>query len=224
MLIVYLPVDKCMGPNLSKEEQAARAHQLFHKAMQLVLDPLVNAGIEGMEVVGGDGHVCKVHPILACYVADYPEQCLVTCSKLGTCPKCLQKEGSLGERTLGEPRTRRRSLNTIWSAKASARSCREFRLKCKHCLMSGNVTTPFWMELAFCCIHGCITVDVLHQLYQGIIKYLLMWCSSLMSKSELDCRLQALPQCFGVCCHTPNTFGTVNMEHTINLSLSWSKR
>ena len=199
MLIAYLPVDKCMGPNLSKEEQAARAHQLFHKAMQLVLDPLVNAGIEGMEMVEGDGHICKVHPILACYVADYPEQCLVTCSKSGTCPKCLQKEGSLGERTLGEPRTQRRSLNTIWSAKASVRSHREFRLKCKCCLMSGNVTMPLWMELPFCCIHGCITVDVLHQLYQGIIKYLLMWCSSLMSKSELDCHLQALPQCFGVC-------------------------
>ena len=25
-------------------------------------------------------------------------------------------------------------------------------------------------------------------------------------------------------CHTPNTFGTVNMEHTINSSLSWSKQ
>ena len=25
-------------------------------------------------------------------------------------------------------------------------------------------------------------------------------------------------------CHAPNTFGTVNMEHTINLSLSWSER
>ena len=25
-------------------------------------------------------------------------------------------------------------------------------------------------------------------------------------------------------CHTPNTFGTVNMEHTIDSSLSWSER
>ena len=24
-------------------------------------------------------------------------------------------------------------------------------------------------------------------------------------------------------CHAPNTFGTVNMEHTIDLSLSWSE-
>ena len=25
-------------------------------------------------------------------------------------------------------------------------------------------------------------------------------------------------------CHTPNTFGTVNMEHTVNLRLSWSEQ
>ena len=25
-------------------------------------------------------------------------------------------------------------------------------------------------------------------------------------------------------CHAPNTFGTVNMEHTINSRLSWSER
>ena len=198
MLIAYLPVDKCDVPNLSKDEQAARAHRVFHTAMQLILDPLVDAGLNGMEVVGGDGHVRKVHPILACYIADYPEQCLVTCCKYGTCPKCLQKWNALGERTLGEPRTRKRTMDTIRRAKALSRSSRQFRLECKRHLISGSVTTPFWIKLPFTCIHGCITVDVLHQLYQGIIKYLLTWCSSLMSESELDRRLQALPQCFGV--------------------------
>ncbi|KIM54103.1 hypothetical protein SCLCIDRAFT_137461 [Scleroderma citrinum Foug A] len=64
--------------------------------------------------------------------------------------------------------------------------------------MSGSVTTPFWVELLLRCIHRSITVDVLHQLYLGIIKYLLTWCSSLMSESELDCRLQALPQCHSI--------------------------
>ena len=97
MLIAYLPMDKCVGRNLSREDQSARVHRLFHRSMRLVLEPLIKAGLEGMEVVGGDGHVCKVHPILACYVTDYPEQCLVTCSKYATCPKCLQQQGLLGD-------------------------------------------------------------------------------------------------------------------------------
>ncbi|KIM54102.1 hypothetical protein SCLCIDRAFT_137448 [Scleroderma citrinum Foug A] len=126
MLIAYLPVDKCMSLNLSKEEQVVRVHRLFHRAMQLVLDPLIQAGLQGMDVVGGDGHICRVHPILVCYVADYPEQCLVTCAKSGTCPKCFQKLNALGERVLGVLRTQRKSLSTIQHVQASARSHRDF--------------------------------------------------------------------------------------------------
>ncbi|EGO02497.1 hypothetical protein SERLA73DRAFT_38037, partial [Serpula lacrymans var. lacrymans S7.3] len=53
----------------------------------MILEPLIGVGRKGMEVTGGDGAVRKIHPILACYVTDYPEQCLVTFSKYGTCPK-----------------------------------------------------------------------------------------------------------------------------------------
>ena len=154
-------MDKCVGRNLTKVEQSARVQRLFHKSMQLVLEPLIKAGLEGMEVVGGDGHVCRVHPILACYVADYPEQCLVTCSKFTTCPKCLQLQDLVGDRTPGEPRTQNKSLSILRAAKSSARSPTEFISECKHQLISGNVVSPFWIGLPFCCIHSCITVDVL---------------------------------------------------------------
>ena len=90
-------MDKCIGHDLTKEKQLARVQRLFHKSMGLVLEPLIKAGSEGIKVVRGDGHVRKVHPILACYVADYPEQCLVTCSKFTTCPKCLQPQDLLGD-------------------------------------------------------------------------------------------------------------------------------
>ena len=39
--------------------------------MRMVLEPLKEAGKDGMEVVFGDGYVRRVYPILACYVADY---------------------------------------------------------------------------------------------------------------------------------------------------------
>ena len=62
--------------------------KLFHAAMRIIVEPLLDAGEHGVEMTGGDGCVRLVFPILAMYVTDYPEQCLVTCSKYGTCPKC----------------------------------------------------------------------------------------------------------------------------------------
>ncbi|KAG0693086.1 hypothetical protein DFH29DRAFT_776618, partial [Suillus ampliporus] len=88
ILIGYLSVDKILKNELSAREVSARVHRLFHASLCIILDPLKEAGKEAIEVVGGDGLVRMVFPILACYIANYPEQCLVTCTKYGTCPKC----------------------------------------------------------------------------------------------------------------------------------------
>ncbi|KAJ3834162.1 hypothetical protein F5878DRAFT_516995, partial [Lentinula raphanica] len=91
ILIAYLPADKFVKDGLTKTQLKLRNYQLFHRAMSIVLDSLKVAGNPkgpGVEMTGGDGAVRRVYPVLACYIADYPEQCLVTCTKYGTCPKC----------------------------------------------------------------------------------------------------------------------------------------
>ena len=40
---------------------------------------------------------------------------------------------------------------------------------------------------------------------------------------EGSCLMKSIKMEFHGQCHTPNTFGTVNMEHTIDSSLSWSE-
>ncbi|EGO04825.1 hypothetical protein SERLA73DRAFT_38036, partial [Serpula lacrymans var. lacrymans S7.3] len=79
--IGYLFVTK-----LSKEE-SIQTQRLFHSSICMILEPLIKAGKEGTKITGGDRAIRRVHPVLACYVADYPEQCLVSCSKYGTYPK-----------------------------------------------------------------------------------------------------------------------------------------
>ncbi|KAJ3765100.1 hypothetical protein FB446DRAFT_627286, partial [Lentinula raphanica] len=91
ILIAYLSVDKPGKNGLSARELKLHKYQLFHRSMAIVLEPLKRAGNPtgpGIEMVGGDGCVRVVYPLLATYVADYPEQCLVTCTKYGTCPRC----------------------------------------------------------------------------------------------------------------------------------------
>ncbi|TFY53298.1 hypothetical protein EVJ58_g9528, partial [Rhodofomes roseus] len=95
ILIGYLSVDKVSSDGITQRKQRALMQQLFHSSVRVILEPLIEAGKNGIDVTGGDGAVRRVHPILATYVADFPEQCLVTCTKYGTCPKCRLPEADL---------------------------------------------------------------------------------------------------------------------------------
>ncbi|KAF9226844.1 hypothetical protein BS17DRAFT_794275 [Gyrodon lividus] len=144
MLITFLSVGKEIGCNLTKKT----------KILLLVLEPLIQAGKEGMEVVGGDG------------------KCLVTCAKYGTCPKCQATKQQLGDQQMVERHTQRSMTATISNACQQATSASQFQQLCKEDLVSGGVHPPFWEGFPFCNIHMAVTSDVLHQLYQGVVKHL----------------------------------------------------
>ncbi|KAF5361199.1 hypothetical protein D9757_013610 [Collybiopsis confluens] len=68
VLIAYLSVDKPAKDDLSKTALKLRNYQLFHRSMAEVLRPLKVAGNptkSGVEMVGGDGAVRAVYPLLA---------------------------------------------------------------------------------------------------------------------------------------------------------------
>ncbi|TFY64417.1 hypothetical protein EVJ58_g2643 [Rhodofomes roseus] len=199
ILLGYLPVSKVDGEKITKRERKARSHRLFHEAMRLILKPLQHAGVNGIEVTGGDGSVRRVHPILAAYVADYPEQCLVTCSKYGTCPKCNCPSDKLQEPVAAEPRTSEATESILRQAAEQAdlsEAAREAFRKAHNVV--GGATTPFWADLPYTNIHLSITPDVLHQLYQGVFKHLVSWCQELLGEKELDRRIRSMPPAFGV--------------------------
>ncbi|KAH6906003.1 hypothetical protein BKA70DRAFT_1498918 [Coprinopsis sp. MPI-PUGE-AT-0042] len=136
---------------------------LFHACMGEILRPLELAGVEGIKVKDGAGVVRQGHPILAAYIGDYPEQVLVTGIKSTDCPMCPTSRNDLGDPGL------------LGAAGVKP------------------IQSPFWINLPFVHIHRSITPDVLHQLYQGVLKHLIAWIKTACGPNEIDARCRRLP-------------------------------
>lgn len=166
--------------------------------MRMVLSPLIEAGKHGVNMSAGNGSIYRVHPILSCYAADYPEQCLVTCSKSGTCPKCRTTADNLQDMEPGERRTQTWTQEVIDHAKETSNTQSQFFHECMSLEVSGSLNTPFWSSFPFTDIHRSIMPDVLHQLYQGVLKHLISWCQRAIPPEELDRRISILPVAHGL--------------------------
>ncbi|KAJ3561172.1 hypothetical protein NP233_g10357 [Leucocoprinus birnbaumii] len=189
VLLAYLPTDKL--EHISNKSSRRRAvANLFHACMRFILEPLKALGEKGIELTSGDGAVRRCYPILAAYVGDYPEQVLVTLVKTGRCPVCPAPRKGIGDKGSGlDPRDIkpiRRALAKIdQGADVYKKACTKVGIK--------PVQDPFWRHLPYCNIYSSITPDLLHQLYQGVIKHLVSWLEEAIGTSEIDKRCSRFP-------------------------------
>ncbi|KAF8165815.1 hypothetical protein B0H34DRAFT_794159 [Crassisporium funariophilum] len=199
ILIAYLSVDKMDCTRLTKLEHRSRVQRVFHESMRTVLEPLIKAGNEGVQMMSSDGAVCNVFPILTCYVADYREQCLVACSKYGTCPQCQAPAKDLqncNPYPLCSQSWTEKIIEEGW--KQAGDSQKAFHIYCMSKDMAGTVYKPFWQGFPLCNINCTITPDVLHQLYQGVFKHIVTWCQCVVTLAELDRCICCLPFGYGL--------------------------
>lgn len=199
ILIGYLSVEKINRKEMTDRAYRSKIQRLFHESMRIILEPLKKAGHEGVEMTGADGAVRMVFPILSCYAADYPEQCLVTCSKYGTCIKCKAKATELQDTQMKEARSQTWTEGVFKEAQSIAgQNTRAFYDHCMSQEVAGAVPHPFWTGFPICDINQAITPDVLHQLYQGVFKHLISWCQRILTPEQLDQRIRCLPPGYGL--------------------------
>jgi hypothetical protein len=190
VLLAYLPTTRL--EHVSNKAQRRRLlSNLYHSCMHKILMPLVTAGKAGVYMACGDGNLYRNHPILASFIGDYPEQILSTGTITGECPTCDVDHDKLGD--YGTQSTSLRDLGSILEVIGTfdqdpagfLRACSSAGIK--------PIVNPFWKDLPYAHIFRSITPDILHQIYQGLIKHIVGWIIEAVGPEEVDARCRRLP-------------------------------
>ncbi|KAH9900748.1 hypothetical protein C8Q73DRAFT_636509 [Cubamyces lactineus] len=191
ILLGYIPVSKLAC--FKKKTRSEAQYRLFHTCMVKILDPLVTAGKTGIPMTCADGHIRCIYPILAAYVTDHPEQCLIACCQENRCPRCVIPRKQRGDRKEFPLRDHGKTADML-------RRAGEGDPPMSYTVQGlWPVYQPFWADLPHTDIFACIAPDILHQLHKGVIKdHLLVWCQKIVGKKTLDERLAALSKCHGL--------------------------
>ncbi|KAI0038919.1 hypothetical protein FA95DRAFT_1659085, partial [Auriscalpium vulgare] len=166
---------------------------LSHACMRRIIGVFKDHSRDGVPMVSGDGVTRRCHPIFATFVGDYPEQTLVACVKYGHCPKCKVDPDDLG---LYEESASRDLASTLRALRTIDRGPEVFFEECADARVK-PVFYPFWDELSFSNAFLFITPDILHQLYQGMVKHMLEWLRYAFGATEIDERCRRLPRNHG---------------------------
>lgn len=186
VLLGYLPVAKLEC--FSEKRRSLEGYRLYHLCMRKILEPLFAAGKDGIDMVCADGFIRRIYPLLAAYIADHPEQCLISACRENFCPKCPVDPGKRGEPTharLKHPP----HIISILERTATGEKVPEFDT------LGLRPVIPFWKDLPHCNIFAALTPDILHQLHKGLFKdHLVKWVTKAIAggKEEIDYRFKTM--------------------------------
>ncbi|CDO78221.1 hypothetical protein BN946_scf184887.g9 [Trametes cinnabarina] len=188
VLLGSLPVAKL--DCFSDKQRSLEGYRLFHLCMKKLLAPLIEAGREGIMMTCTDGLVRHVFPVLAAYIADHPEQCLVAACQENFCPKCPVVPDDRGEPVFSCLKDPERIIEALRKAARGDKPSEfsEWGLR---------AVEPFWEDLPHANIFSALTPDLLHQLHKGVFKdHLVSWATKAMegSAQEVDRRFKAMPK------------------------------
>ena len=190
ILLAYLPTSRLLHIQ-NKASRRRTLANVYHECMTRVCAPLASAGIDGMPIASGDGVVRRGHPILAVHVGDYPEQLLVTGGKNGECPKCPLLRDDIGA-ACDTSRPLRNLEKVLDALSALDENPRTYTQACRDAGIK-PLCHPFWEGLPYINIFYSITPDVLHQLYQGVVKHIISCLTEAYGANEIDARCRRLP-------------------------------
>ncbi|KLO06143.1 hypothetical protein SCHPADRAFT_986881, partial [Schizopora paradoxa] len=171
-LLGYLPVTK-LKIFSNKNTRRVQIYRLFHRCMRILLGPLYKLKEkELVEMVSNDSMIRRCFIFLLAYVADHPEQCLVSCNAESMCPTCDIRQKDRGNLAGGETKDTQNLVNILRDHGANLEPHEFDDLNLR------SIPEPFWAGLQNCNISMAFAPDLLHQMYKGVFKeHLVSWCT-----------------------------------------------
>ena len=107
-----------------------------------------------------------------------------------TCPICPALRDEIGEwDSILEPRDTQKIIEAL---NAIDKGATEFTKACANAGIK-PVQCIFWKNLPYVDIYRSIMPDILHQLYQGLLKHLVGWIRAVCGDAEIDAWCRRLP-------------------------------
>ncbi|KAJ1304180.1 hypothetical protein OPQ81_008580 [Rhizoctonia solani] len=193
VLLGYLPVDgfsEVKDPN----ERSRLRHKLVHDAMAILMAPLKHATKDGVVMECADGRQRRIYPIPAAFEGDWPEQCGMASADEGGCPVCEQDYDHWSDypnlAVLRSPNGTLAALRAYLQSDKDPGELQALRLK---------PWWPWWASIPYMNFHASIMPDLLHQLYQGMIKtHIIPWTKKAFGAHIVDKCFRAMPGAVGL--------------------------
>jgi len=205
--IAYLP--SCEWEDVFESTQKNNSFRgictsrLFHAALRHVLRPLEKAGTEGVCIADSHGDIRHCFPLLATYLADYPEQILVNIAPYNASPVTIATRNETGaperhpDRTYAVIMDALRTLQEEFGEEASVNdTLRYHSLATKYGLSA--VREPFWERLPHVQPHKMITPDILHNAHGFFRHHMIPWVLEIVGSKDFDARIMAMPRLIGL--------------------------
>lgn len=136
-----------------------------------------------------------MHPIVAAYIANFPEQYLVACCMENRCPKCMVRRDNCGDMRESAPWRQETMMANLQRHSEGEISSDQFKSE----LGLHAIYSPFWAALPHNDIFLCMTPNILHQLHKGVFKdHLVSWCTKIIGEDELDLHFKTMSSYAGL--------------------------
>ncbi|KAG8685037.1 hypothetical protein FRC08_013332 [Ceratobasidium sp. 394] len=187
VVVGYMPVESFEDV---KDDETRRQYrqELLHRSLEKIFEPLKKASADGMLAWCADGYLRHIYPVIAAWLADYPEQNAVACTIQSGCPKCTQKFHGRGQGGRSAPlRDQDATLKAFQQYQRTGCKAGLKRLGLRACV-------PFWADIPHVDIGTCLAPDLLHQLYKGMFERTRDWVEELLGTEEFNRRFKTMPQ------------------------------